>query len=179
MTQLPPSGQPNPSQTTPPALPPPATPQAGATVNEFDVRRIVIIASAVLIGFSVLLFILALVLTLATQGEFASTVTVIRDLVIIFLSLEGILIIISLAVLILQVARLVNLLQTEVLPILENTQETVKTAQTTVEFMSENITSPVIKASAFVTGTSVLLSNMFGIRRVLRRSAEERRDNEA
>ena len=72
----------------------------------------------------------------------------------------------------LQVAQLVNLLQNEVLPILENTQDTVKTAQSTVEFMSENITSPVIKASSFVSGAAVLLTNVFGIRRALRRPEE-------
>jgi hypothetical protein len=176
MTQLAPSGQTSPS---PSALPPPTTPQEKASGGGFDIRRIVIIASAALIGLFVLLFVVALILTLVSQGDFAATIRIIRDLVIIFLSLEGILIILSLAALTLQVARLVNLLQSEVKPILENTQETVKTAQTTVEFMSENITSPVIKASGFLAGASVLLGDIFGIRRVLRRSAQERRENES
>lgn len=152
-------------------LPPPVTPQDPPS-SGWDIRRILILGSAALIGLMVLLFAVALILTLVTQGDFAATVRIIRDLVIIFLALEGILIIISLAVLALQLARLVNLLQTEVKPILENTQETVKTAQTTVEFMSENLTSPVIKASGFFAGTSVLFGNLFGIRRALRRPEE-------
>ena len=130
-------------------------------------RRIVLIASGALIGLIALLFILALVLTLVTHGDFAAIVRTIRDLVIIFLSLEGILIVLSVAILALQVARLVNLLQNEVKPILENAQDTVQTAQGTVEFMSENLTDPVIRASGFLAGASVMISNLFGIRRAL------------
>ncbi|MBI1258055.1 MAG: hypothetical protein GC204_11340 [Chloroflexi bacterium] len=157
-----------------PAVSPPST----EGKSRFDVRRIVIIGSAALIGLMVLLFVIALVLTLVTGGDFAATIRVIRDLVIIFLSLEGILIILSLAILALQVAQLVNLLQNEVKPILENTQETVKTAQSTVEFMSDNLTEPVIRASGFLAGTSVLLSNLFGIRRAVR-DADNQREVEA
>ena len=155
------------SNMAPPALPEPQE------VSGFDVKRIVIIASAVLIGIVVVLFVLALVLTVATQGDFAATISTIRDLVIIFLALEGILIIISVAVLTLQVAKLVNLLQNEVKPILINTQETVKTAQNTVEFMSENIAEPVIRASGFATGFSVMVRDLFGIRRAIRRTEEQ------
>jgi hypothetical protein len=155
---------------------PPALPEPEAS-SGFDMKRIVIIASAVLIGLIILLFVLALVLTLVTNGDFAATIRIIRDLVIIFLALEGILIVLSIAVLTLQVARLVNLLQNEVKPILMNTQETVKTAQSTVEFMSTNLTEPVIRASGFLAGTSILITNLFGIRRALRRT-EDRREVE-
>jgi hypothetical protein len=136
------------------------------------------IASGALIGLIVLLFVIALVLTLVTGGDFAAIVRVIRDLVIIFLALEGILIIMSLAILALQVARLVNLLQNEVKPILENAQETVKTAQGTVEFVGDNVAEPVIRASAFLTGASVLVTNLLGIRKAIRH-VEERREVEA
>jgi hypothetical protein len=158
---------------TPAISPPPAQ-----NKSKFDVRRIIILGSAALIGLLVLLFVIALVLTLVTGGDFAATIRVIRDLVIIFLSLEGILIILSLAILALQVARLVNLLQTEVKPILENTQETVKTAQSTVEFMSDNLTEPVIRASGFLSGASVMLSSLFGIRRAIG-SADNQREVKA
>ena len=157
-----------------------APPTTGDTESRssFDLKRIIMIASAVLIGLLVVLLALAVILTLATNGDFAETIRIVRDLVIIFLALEGILIIMSLAVLALQVARLVNLLQNEVKPILVNTQETVKTAQSTVEFMSENLTQPVIRASGFLSGTSILVSNLFGIRKAVRRT-EERREVEA
>jgi hypothetical protein len=44
--------------------------------------------------------------------------------------------------------------------------------------MSENLTQPVIRASGFVSGTSILISNLFGIRKAVRRT-EERREVEA
>ena len=146
----------------------PAEPKPG-----LNLRRPVLIASAALIGLIVLLLVIALVLALATNGDFAAIIRTIRDIVIIFLALEGVLIVISLAVLVLQVARLVNLLQTEVKPILENTQETVKTAQGTVGFVSENVVEPVIHMQGFLAGLSVLLGNLFGIRRALRRDGSE------
>lgn len=158
------------------SLPPAAASADGR--GGFDVKRIVLIASAVLIGLLVLLLVLAVGLTLATGGDFAVTIRIIRDLVIILLALEGVLIILSVAILALQVARLVNLLQTEVKPILENTQDTVKTAQGTVQFMTENLTEPVIRAGGFFAGASVLVSNLFGIRRAVRHT-EERDEIEA
>lgn len=162
---------------------PPATttPEQDSKSSGMDVKRIVFIASAVLIGLIVLLLVIALVLTLVTHGDFAAIVRVIRDLVIIFLALEGILIIMSVAILALQVARLVNLLQSEVKPILDNAQETVKTAQGTVEFMGDNLLEPIIRGKGFLAGAAVLVTNLFGIRRAVRHveAVEERREVEA
>jgi hypothetical protein len=57
-------------------------------------------------------------------------------------------------------------------------RETVKTAQGTVEFVGDNVAEPVIRASAFLTGASVLVTNLFGIRKAIRH-VEERREVEA
>ena len=136
-------------------------------------RRMIIIAAAVLIGAILLLFICAVVIAATSNIEQSGTVIrLIRDLVIIFLGLEGILIVLSLAILILQIARLINLLQTEVKPILENTQQTVKTAQTTVEFVSANLAQPVVRLSGFLAGSSVVLREVFGLRKAIRRTAD-------
>lgn len=144
-----------------------------------DIRRIAMIAAGALIGVILLLFIIAVILSLVTDVEqTGNIIRMIRDLVIIFLALEGVLIILGLAVLTIQVARLVNLLQTEVKPILENTQETVRTAQGTVEFVGNNLAEPVIKANGFIAGATYLVTNLFGICRALKR-AEEGRDYEA
>jgi uncharacterized protein YoxC len=92
--------------------------------------------------------------------------------VIIILALQGIVIVVALAVLILQVARLINLLQNEVIPILENTKDTLNTAKGTVEFVSSNVTEPLLRASAFTAGLRVLFSEVGGIRRAIRREQE-------
>lgn len=147
----------------------PAAPPAGG-----GLRRIIIIAAAGLIGVLILLFVIALLLAIFTNVEQSGAVIrLIRDVVIIFLALEGVLIVLSLAILVLQVAKLVNLLQTEIKPILENTQQTIKTAQTTVEFVSANVTHPFVRLTGFVSGVSVLLTNVFGIRKVIKRTVDD------
>jgi hypothetical protein len=154
------------TQPTPPALPAPEPQESG-----FNLRRIVLIAAGGLIGLIVVLFIVALLLSGLSDVEGAGEVVrLVRDLVIIFLAVEGVLIVLALAILVLQLARLINLIQTEIKPILENTQETVKTAQGTVEFMSNNLTEPIVRASGFMAGMSVLMTQLFGIRRALQRN---------
>ncbi len=74
----------------------------------------------------------------------------IRDIVIIFLAVEGLLIGLALTVLLVQLAVLINLLQHEVRPILESTQETVHTLRGTAEFLSRHAAAPVIKANQMV-----------------------------
>jgi hypothetical protein len=139
-----------------------------------SLRRLIILVTAALIGAVMLLFVLAIVIALTSDLEQSSAVIrLFRDLVIIFLALEGILIVLALGILILQIAKLINLLQTEVKPILENTQQTVKTAQGTVEFVSQNALTPILRLSGFLAGASVLTRELFGIRRAVRRSGDD------
>lgn len=156
------------------------TPPGGETSSPTTdrLRRMIIIGAVALFGILILLFVIALVLSLVGGDSFAGFVRVIRDLVIIFLALEGVLIILALAILILQVARLVSLVQTEVKPMLDNTQATISTVRGTVEFMSENLTEPVVRASGFLAGSSVLLRDIFGIRGALKRARKEEKPKE-
>lgn len=136
----------------------------------WSLRRIVIVSVAGFFALLVLLFLLALLIASVSDVEGAAEVVrLVRDLVIIFLALEGALIILSLAILILQIARLIAMIQTEIKPILENTQETVKTAKGTVEFMSGNITQPLIRAVGFLTALIVFVENVAGLRRAVKR----------
>ena len=70
---------------------------------------------------------------------------VIRDIFIIFMALESLLIGLTLIILIVQLARLINLLQNEIKPILDSTNETVSTMRGTVTFLSDNLAEPVVK----------------------------------
>jgi hypothetical protein len=54
------------------------------------------------------------------------------------------------------------------MPILKNTQETVKSAKGTVEFVGHNLTEPVIRLNGFLAGISILLRELLGIRRAIR-----------
>lgn len=75
----------------------------------------------------------------------------IRDIAIIIIAIQTIVIGVLLAVLIWQIWRLVKIIQIEVMPIIEDTQETVKTVRGTAEFVSHNVVNPVIQTNTRVT----------------------------
>jgi hypothetical protein len=82
----------------------------------------------------------------------------IRDIFIIFMALESLLLGIVLIILIIQLARLTNLLQNEVKPILESTSETVNTLRGTTTFLSDNLVQPVIKLNEYLAALSQLVA---------------------
>lgn len=82
---------------------------------------------------------------------------VIRDIFIIFIGFEFLLLGIALIILILQIAHLINLIQNEVKPILESTNETVNTLKGTTTFLSNNLVEPVMKLNEYIAGFQRLL----------------------
>jgi len=88
----------------------------------------------------------------------------IRDIFIIFMAFESLVIGAALVVLIIQIASLINLLQNEVKPILEATNETVNTLRGTSAFLSENLVEPVIKLNSYLAGFRRIFE-LFGIKR--------------
>jgi hypothetical protein len=74
----------------------------------------------------------------------------IRDIFIVFMAIEALVIGVALVVLIVQVAMLTNLLRHEIRPILDNTNETARTLRGTASFLSQNLVDPVIKVQASV-----------------------------
>lgn len=87
----------------------------------------------------------------------------VRDIFIIFMALESLLVGAALVVLIIQLASLINLLQNEVRPILKSTNETVNTLRGTSEFLSENLVEPVIKLNSYMAGLKKLF-DLFGVK---------------
>lgn len=76
----------------------------------------------------------------------------IRDVAIIFVALEILILNALLIVLVWQVWRLVKMIQTEVKPIIQDTQETVGTVRGTADFVSVNVVEPVVKTSSKLAG---------------------------
>ena len=88
----------------------------------------------------------------------------IRDIFIIFMALESLLIGVALIVLIVQFASLINLLQNEVRPILDATNETVNHLRGTTEFLGENVVEPVIKLNGYLAGMQRMLE-LLGVKK--------------
>ncbi|MBV7327857.1 hypothetical protein KFU94_06270 [Chloroflexi bacterium TSY] len=76
----------------------------------------------------------------------------IRDIAIIIVALQSIVIGLLIAILIFQVWRLVKVIKEDIQPILEETRETVNTVRGTTQFVSESVTAPIIKGRGFVAG---------------------------
>ena len=112
-------------------------------------------------------FVGALILALASPGA-AGGVQIVRDFFVIMLALEGILVGAALIILVLQLARLTNLLQNEIKPILQQTNDTVKTVRGTATFMSRHVADPVIRTGGFLSWLLAILRELLGVRRAVR-----------
>jgi len=118
------------------------SPEQDATQQEGKGKMwIAIVAVVVVLG----LLITGLVLLIRSDAE---TTGHWRDIFIIAMALVSMVIGVALVVLIIQVATLINLIQHEIKPILNSTNETVTTLKGTTQFLSENLTGPVIQLNA-------------------------------
>jgi len=98
--------------------------------------------------------VLALVITgtvLLLRADNDTTARV-RDVFIIFMALESLVIGVALVVLIVQLATLINLLNNEIRPILNSTSDTVNTIKGTMTFLSDNLSEPIIKLNEYTAG---------------------------
>jgi len=127
--------------------------------QEKQMRRTMI---GVIIGVIVLLVLLGLAIFYLLQP--ASPTDKIRDIFIIVVALESLIIGVALVVLIIQLASLINLLQNEVRPILKATTDTVNHLRGTAEFLGENVVEPVIKLNGYLAGLYRMLE-MMGVKK--------------
>ena len=118
-------------------------------------RQRMIVIGAVVGGLIILaLMVLAIIFLLNPSTPTGK----IRDIFIIFMALETLILGLTLVILIVQIARLINLLQNEIKPILESTNETVNTLRGTTTFLSENLVEPVIKLNEYLAALQKMLS---------------------
>jgi amino acid permease len=134
----------NTETTTPPGL------NNGQTAPSQDTektqKQYVIIASLVIL---VILTLLVLATIYLVNPDNSARTEQIRDVFIIFLALESLVIGVALVVLIVQLSNLINLLQNEIRPIINSTNETVNTLKGTAKFVSDNLAEPVIKINQY------------------------------
>ena len=88
-----------------------------------------------------------------------------RDVAIIVLAFESLVVGALLIVLLFQVRSLVKLLQEEIKPLLESANETVNTMRGTTSFVSENVVSPVVRIHSVLAGVRGGIKTLFSARR--------------
>jgi hypothetical protein len=101
----------------------------------------------------------------------SETTAMIRDIFIIFMALVSLLLGGVLILLIIQLARLINLLQNEIKPILESTNETVNTLRGTTTFLSDNLVQPVMKLNEYMAAVSQVAA-IIGLSKARRKNRE-------
>jgi len=135
------------------------TDEKASSEAERQQRRLVITAVIILI-----LLIAAIVGAVIFLLKPGTPTDKIRDIFIIFMALESLLIGVALIVLIVQLASLINLLQNEVRPILYATNETVNHLRGTAEFLGENVVEPVVKLNGYLAGLTRMLE-LLGVKK--------------
>ncbi len=133
-------------------------PQLPAGTRKSSKTWIFVVVAVVILA----LVIGAIVLMLSSAPE---SVGKIRDIFIIFLALESLIIGVVLTILVVQISLLINLLQNEIKPILTSTSETVNTLKGTTTFISNNLVAPVIKMNEYLAGLKKLIELLFPAKR--------------
>jgi hypothetical protein len=145
-----------PSPSTPvesvPQLPPPSPVEQLPQKQPASNTKVWLI---VLIAVAVLALVIFAIIVLAQSGS--ATVAKVRDIFIIFMAVESVVLGFALVILIIQLATLINLIQNELKPMLKNTNDTVSTLRGTVTFLSNNLAEPVIKMNEYLAGLKKLL----------------------
>jgi len=141
--------------TTPPTNPEPAPRTPEQIEQEKQMKRMM---TWVIIGAVALLALLGVAIFFLLQP--ATPTDRIRDIFIIVVALESLVIGVALIVLIVQLASLINLLQNEVRPILKATSDTVNNLRGTAEFLGENVVEPVVQLNGYLAGLYRMLELM-------------------
>ncbi|MGB8982637.1 MAG: hypothetical protein WCC12_12230 [Anaerolineales bacterium] len=146
-------------ETTSEVIPPRPAGEVNPTDQEKKTKRII---AAVIIAAVIILAGLIAAIWYLMQGT--TPTDRIRDIFIIVVALESLVIGVALIILIIQLAGLINLLQNEVRPILNATNETVNHLRGTTEFLGESVVEPVIKLNGYLAGMNRVIELM-GLRK--------------
>lgn len=132
--------------------PGPAPLEQGDDNNGLSTQAKVGIGVGILVGGALL--ILALIFLLRNP----ETTQTVRDLFIIVLALESLVIGTLLVILIYQLIVLIRMLRDDLKPMIESTQETLNTVRGTATFVSQRVTKPAIAATGYASGIARSIS---------------------
>jgi len=149
---------------------PPTGAQPTIPVEDPNRQRNILIG----VGFAALVFLVLLILAVVFLLNPATPTERIRDVFIIFMAIQSLLLGFALIILMIQLARLINLLQNEIKPILESTNDTVSNLRGTTTFLSDNLVEPVIKLNEYMAALTQV-SKLVGLGRGRKKTNETTR----
>jgi hypothetical protein len=151
-------------ETSAPPPPPPESTDESLNWSAL-IRRVSLSIAIVTLG----IFLIGLYLAFSNAPVNAPRIQVIREVLTTILLLLSIVVITALALLILQIIRLVSTIRHETKPILDTTRETLIGAKGSVEFVSKHVSEPIIRFTAWSSGLWLLIRDLGGIRRAIQR----------
>ncbi|MCY3833238.1 MAG: hypothetical protein OXG85_09480 [Chloroflexi bacterium] len=109
----------------------------------------------------------ALVAALTAAETWAPLIQIFRDIFLLILILESVLLITALAILMLQAAGFLIMLKTEMKPILDNARETTRLSKATAQFINSNAMDPLIQIKSFLSGLLAFLRELIRIHSIM------------
>ena len=119
----------------------------------------------------------AMVAALTAAETWAPLVQIFRDILLLILLLEAVLVITAFAILMLQAAGFLIMLKTEVKPILDNARETTRLSRATAQFINSNAVDPLIQIKSFLSGLLAFLRELIRIHNLV--STDEGRGDQS
>ena len=111
----------------------------------------------------VLLLLVGLIIWLAFA--YPDRIEAMRDVFIMLFALTSCSAVVVLTMVFVALIRLINMIDYEIRPILEKTNETMVMVQETTNFVSKNVVEPTIKTTSFIAGIGRGLKVLFGPRK--------------
>ena len=144
-------------------------PAAGESGDSAAPKITRLIKLSAILGILLILILLgaALVAALTAPETWAPLIRIFRDVFLLILILESILVIAALAILMLQAASFLIMLKTEVKPILDNARETTRLSKATAQFINSNAVDPLIQIKSFLSGFLAFLRELIRIRNLV------------
>jgi hypothetical protein len=130
-------------------------PESTETLQDMPARR----QTALTVGLALLVLVLVvgLVVSVIVMVRNPQRTQNIRDIMIVLMAAESLLIGLALIILIIQLAKLMAILQNEIKPILDSTNETLNTLRGTTAFLSKNLIKPVTKVNSSIAAAKRML----------------------
>jgi hypothetical protein len=129
-----------------------------------SVQRGIVVATVLLVFFGLVLIGLAIFLA-SNPRNTGPGVRIVRDLLIIAMALEIIVVGAAFTLFLIQLARLVNLVHNEVEPLIDAASDTINTVRGTAAFLSKNLVEPVTSVSSTLRGVSKVVGDVDAIRK--------------
>ncbi len=117
------------------------------------------------VGIIVVLLVVAALVALGYWAFTTDGLNGLKNLAIIMLALETIVVTALLAVVVLLLARLVGMIQNEISPVLKSVQQTASTVRGTTTFVSDTFVSPLIQIASALSGLSGTIKAVLGSKR--------------